>query len=626
MADAVPLTERVLTSIQLGESHFREFKSALEGPSNTKRQRDKREIAKDICSTLVAFANADGGELIVGVEDNGDITGFLISDDELVHYLLSCYKDGVHKRTPLANVRAVRLSLERKDVLYFSTQKSTTTLHQTADGRCLQRRDLETVPISVEEIQFTRGERISREYDREFIDGPQADVLDLSMVRALADQVSRGMSVEKCLQYLDLADFSQGGLKLRRAAFLLFAKEPSNWHPRLQIRILKVTGTEVKTGHEYNIKDEYIYGNVISLIEKAWDRLRPHLVQTRLSGAGRFESRVMYPELACREALINAIAHRDYSQEGRGVEIYVFDDRMEVKSPGALLSSLSIEDLKRLEGAHQSRNSLVARVLREMGYMREVGEGMRRMFELMQSNELAAPEIVSTPEAFTVALRNRPIYKPEHQLWLEEFAPLSLNREQKGIIVLGYGNRLISPNDIWNSLGLQDTEHYRQLISSLQKLNVLVTEVPKPLAQRQARSKRLNVRDVPRFRIQVPTRHATAAERVRGVRGKTALRASAVVEKSRIRPSELDHFESAARVFLANIPATADRAGLLAFLSAQGFPGDVYLPTQSGWSKGYAFVQLDTEQTAKDAIEELNGREFQGHRLVARRAFPRMNS
>ena len=119
----------------------------------------------------------------------------------------------------------------------------------------------------------------------------------------------------------------------------------------------------------------------------------------------------MYPELACREALINAIAHRDYSQEGRGIEIYVFDDRMEITSPGSLLSSLTIEDLKRREGAHQSRNSLVARVLREMGYVREVGEGMRRIFELMESNELTEPNIVSSPQTFTVTLSNRPIYR-----------------------------------------------------------------------------------------------------------------------------------------------------------------------------------------------------------------------
>lgn len=259
---------------------------------------------------------------------------------------------------------------------------------------------------------------------------------------------------------------------------------------------------------------------------------------------------------------------------------------MEIKSPGALLSSLSVEDLKRLEGAHQSRNSLVTRVLREMGYMREVGEGMRRIFHLMRSSELAEPEIASSPEAFTVVLCNRPMYKPEHQLWLEEFASLSLSREQKAIIVLGDGNRLISPNDIWNSLGLQDTKHYRQLVSSLQKLGVLITEVPKTLGQRRARAQRVNVRDVPRFKIQVPQRAAAAFGREGRVPREHGVRAGVGLPKGSKRALEIDHFESTARVFVGNLPVNTDRAGLVAFFSAQGFPGDVYLPTQAGCRKG----------------------------------------
>jgi ATP-dependent DNA helicase RecG len=203
--------------------------------------------------------------------------------------LLGSYRDGVYSKTPLTSVRAIHLRIQNKSVLYFSTSKSTTTIHHTSNGRCVQRRDLENVPISADEILFTRQEQISREYDRQFLDGAHTSDLDFNLLKALSEQVSVGMSVEKCLQYLDLADFSHGYLKLRRAALLLFANEPTKWHPRLQIRILKVLGTEIKTGEDYNISDEYIEGNILSLIERAWDKLRPHLVQTRLTGSARFE-------------------------------------------------------------------------------------------------------------------------------------------------------------------------------------------------------------------------------------------------------------------------------------------------------------------------------------------------
>ncbi len=102
-----------------------------------------------------------------------------------------------------------------------------------------------------------------------------------------------------------------------------------------------------------------------------------------------------YPEDACREALTNAIAHRDYTMEGRAIEVYVFDDRLEVRSPGALLSTVTVEGLKSLAGVHQSRNTALARTLRELGYMREMGEGFRRMFQLMRAHDLVEPEVTA---------------------------------------------------------------------------------------------------------------------------------------------------------------------------------------------------------------------------------------
>lgn len=346
--DVVNVAERARTAIGLGESHFREFKSALDGPPGSKAHRSAKAIAKDIGEALVAFANADGGELLVGVEDDGTVSGVDSLSPGQLDVLEAAPTSHVHAKTPLPPIRFARLTIESLTVLYYSIHKSTAHVHLTSDGRCVQRRDLETVPIPPEEILLGRRERESREYDRGFVDGATPSDLHHDMVKAVADQLSPGMSVEKCLQYLDLAEYLGPGLRLRRAALLLFARDPIRWHPRIQIRILKVEGTDLKTGAQYNVKsDQTVSGNILELIEKGWEGLRPQLVQTRLGNAARFESTVMYPELACREALVNAIAHRDYSDEGRGIEIFVFHDRMEVRNPGALLSSISVADLLR---------------------------------------------------------------------------------------------------------------------------------------------------------------------------------------------------------------------------------------------------------------------------------------
>jgi len=610
MVEPVLLADRIKTSIELGESHFREFKSALEGPPSQKKPRARREIAKDICSTLVGFANADGGTLLVGVEDDGLITGLSHSTDDEA-YLRACWKDGVHQKTPLSEVQVGKINEQGKDVLYFYVPKSAAFVHQTSDGRCLQRRDLETVPISVEEIQYTRLERASQEYDRQFVDSAVVNDLDAVSLATLAQQIARGMSNEKCLQYLGLADFATGVLKLRKAALLLFANDVTRWHPRSQIRLLRVSGTQLETGENYNvISEDQVQGNVVEIVENAWDKLRPYLVQTKLSPNAKFESRVMYPEYACREALINAIAHRDYSQEGRGIEIYVFDDRLEVKSPGGLLSTLSIESLKSLTGVHQSRNTFIARALREIGYMREIGEGVRRIYELMKSNELEEPEFTTDGSSFGVKLSNKALYSQQHLIWLDNFSHFSLTREQKAVIVMGYDGRVLSPNDILSGLGIVDTDDFRKIVTNLTDLGILESTMPKNKATRIAQLSGINTRDVPRFRVAVPD---PTKPHKRPAKSKKPRKLQ--------EPPKVESVSEDAKLFLGNLPSNLTKIELLNQFRAKGYAVDIHIPRQRrGGRSSYALLQFESEQEASDAMASLNGLVLGDRTLVARKA------
>ncbi len=604
MVDILVLAERVKTAIELGESHFREFKSCWEGPPGQKKPRNKREIRQDICRTVVGFANADGGSLLVGVEDDGEISGLGSDKPEYLSFLESSISDGIQGERGLENCQVHKLNLDGKSILYFSVLKSTSRILQTSDGRCLQRRDLETIPISVEELTFTRAEQKSQEYDREFVDSATVSDLNTDAVKALAETISQQMSVEKCLQHMRLAEFSEAGLRLRRAALLLFAKDIQKWHPRVQIRIMKVNGTEVGEGSDYNVIDNVdVQGNILEIIERAWDTLRPHLVQTRLTGAAKFEKKIMYPELACREALINAIAHRDYSQEGRGIELYVFDDRLEVTSPGMLLSSLSVEDLKNLIGAHQSRNTFVARVLRELGYMQEVGEGMRRIFRLMSASELSEPEIANDNSRFSVILSNKTQYSPEHVIWLESFQDFELSREEKAIVVLGYGEKHIAPSEIWEDLGIVDTDHYRRLIEGLQKKGILLTVVARNKAKSLARIGNINIRDVPRYKVAIPEKRK---------------------DSIRTRPrGKIENFDSQSRLHIGNLPREIKKEELINQFRSAGFNVDVMIPRSSRVrGSNFAFIQFDSPDEAKEALAKLDGLMVGNNRLRVSKANP----
>jgi ATP-dependent DNA helicase RecG len=406
MDDILLLADKVRNTLILGESHFREFKSAVEGRPGNKKPRLTKSICADIGEALVSFSNADGGAVLIGVEDDGTITGIPHKEAE-IQTMLHAINSHVYKDQQLPLNNASKLVLEDKIILYFSVNKGTTMIYQLPDGRCVRRKDRSTMPASIDQIQFERQEIKAREYDSQFVDGAIVTDLDLRLLQGIADQYIKGLSIERYLQQIGLAEYAQNGLRLKKAALLLFATDIDRWHPRSQVRILKVKGNKLEAGEKYNvISDDIVKGNIFELILKSWEHLRSYLAyKTEFGTNSKFEQKYIFPEDAVREVILNAIAHRDYSI-ANAIEIYIFNDRMEIKSPGALLSTLTIKNLYELEGSHESRNSLIASVLRENKLMREIGEGMKRIFSLMQEQKLEKPELYSNGLWFRVTFSN----------------------------------------------------------------------------------------------------------------------------------------------------------------------------------------------------------------------------
>ena len=268
------IQERLANDLTLGESHFREFKSALHGPDDRKQRRKVSLVATAIGETLVAFANADGGTLIVGAEDDGTISGVPYAQDE-IEVLRNAPNTHVHADTPLSGVRTHLVPTKDKTVLLFEVQKGTRYIHLTSDGRYLQRRDTDTIPVASEQIQFERHEQLSREYDRQWIDRATMADLDLDLLARVTETVAPNLSLEKCLQTLGLAEFVAGSLRLRAAALLLFSSNIDKWHPRSEIRLQQIAGSELLTGADYNvIRDETYSGNVLQLLSEGWEQIR----------------------------------------------------------------------------------------------------------------------------------------------------------------------------------------------------------------------------------------------------------------------------------------------------------------------------------------------------------------
>ena len=479
MGEILRLEERISAGIDIGESHFREFKSAwVQNPKFQPEPRAVKDICQDVGETLVSFANADGGELLVGVEDDGTITG-VPHKDELIEAIKRAYIEYVHRDSPLPRPAIGDLAIDGKRILYFSVVKSLGVIHLTANGRCLRRYDRENRPVVFEEVRAAQKESTSREYDRLFVDGVNAADLDMDLLAEVTEHIANGFSAEKLLQYLDLAEYGATGLRYRKAALLLFAKDISRWHPRCEVRIVRVQGTELGAGKHFNVSvDERIAGCIPKLVEEAWDTLRPYLARTRFQVTGFFRERLIYPESACREALVNAIAHRDYSREGSPIEIFVYDDRIDFRSPGGLLSGISIDQLKDLAQVHETRNVLIARTLRELGLMREMGEGILRMFGAMRDSELVDPELSSDQDQFVVTLRSQSIFNQQDIAWLESYKEFDLGKNEQRVVLLGRDGHLLSTNEIINVTGIVDIDDFRALSERLRWKGIMHNTKP----------------------------------------------------------------------------------------------------------------------------------------------------
>ncbi|MEW6718494.1 MAG: ATP-binding protein [Chloroflexota bacterium] len=183
------------------------------------------------------------------------------------------------------------------------------------------------------------------------------------------------------------------------------------------------------------VKREQLEAPLITLIERTFETIRPHIRERQRLVDLFFEEWLEYPTFAWQEAIINAVAHRDYGFEGVGIEVWMFDDRLEVRSPGELVEPVTLERLQKRERVHASRNPRLVRLLTDLGHMRELGEGIPRMCDVMEEEGLYPPEFrLEADVIFTVLLRNTPVYSLETRRWLRQFEPLSLSGNQKRLL------------------------------------------------------------------------------------------------------------------------------------------------------------------------------------------------
>jgi len=439
-------------------------------------RKSSRKDIKELTKHIIAFANASGGTLVIGVEDDGTITGFSKVGFQKIDQFKQIPLDYC-KSMPIVKYEVIEIeSNNSKDDLilaYHIFPSNKRVIRSTADEVFLRIGDQsrKLTHEQINNLEFDKGERY---FEEEVLDRSSIEDLDVGLLGTYKKNINTILSDKEVLE-------GRGILvdgKLTVAGMLLFGKNPSKFYSNARLRFLRYEGIKAQIGQKINlVKDINIDGPIPKVIEQAKEIISAQIrdFQT-LSKSGKFKTVPEYPEFAWLEGIVNALTHRDYSQKGEHIKVTMYDDRLEILSPGKLPN---IVDLNNMRHTRYSRNPIIARILSELGWVKELNEGVKRIYEEMENYFLKEPQY-SEPNGNAVLLRldnniiMRQIRSNEHMEKLFEKGIWdSLNEDERTIIFIAYREGKVTAKRVKEALN-RSPGYCRNLLNNLKELEVFV--------------------------------------------------------------------------------------------------------------------------------------------------------
>jgi len=361
--------------------------------------------AETLAEMIVAFANGMGGTLVIGMDEQGRVSPNAAEDlDPILQRAFSLCEPPFRA----ADLPAWHWEdTPRGSVVTLVVQP--TPYQMTVGGRrAYVRSGAINVPLTPDQAAL-RHRDSAPSYEDEPVAGATLDDLDDAIIEEYQrNRIKRGPRGEVLTRQELLRDAGAidpaGNPTV--AGLLLFGKAPQHFLPQDGVVLVRFRGASIKdaalSAERYSRRLE-IVGPAARLVETTWEALFAEIHgQSTTNGLARQEH-YDYPPEAVREAVVNAICHRDYAVSGQRIEIRLFDDRLEIISPGGLPGHITLDNIL---DEHYSRNPRLVRGLYYWGYIEELGQGMDIIYEAMRRDHHPAPEFRDTGRAFTVILRN----------------------------------------------------------------------------------------------------------------------------------------------------------------------------------------------------------------------------
>lgn len=356
-----------------------------------------------LAETAVALANTDGGAIVIGLDGDGAYCGPVAQDalDRALH-------DLPHHCAPPIETRRASLDTPDGPVSVLRVSRSP-RVHAVRDGRVFARTCTGNRMLDGAEIRRLVSARALGDFEAEIVPGATPADLDPELLADFllhrAQRIGgpvRGTEPDLLIRAGVIA--SDFGVTV--AGMLLFGREPSRWLPDGGAVLKRYIGPAASADHGVRPAVERRFdGPLVALVEALWDAIRQQMREPA-DGTPAEE----YPSGVVREALVNAVCHRDYRLRGDCIEVRLYADRLEITSPGGLPGFLS---LSHLAAGRFSRNPRLVWSFYHWRYAEASGSGMARMNALCDEHALPRPRFEASEYTVTVRLASARAARPD---------------------------------------------------------------------------------------------------------------------------------------------------------------------------------------------------------------------
>ncbi len=373
--------------IKSGENQELEFKESFHSQQK-------------ICQILCGLGNTNGGMIIFGVSNERKIMGISENLDEFQRKIANANQ--CLSPTPIISIETHKI--EKKEVIIVIIQRAIDGIYYMFDGAIYVRIGSTTKKLDGQNhLVFLRNKQILS-FDETYENDAKIEDLDLDNIK----EYLKSRDQKDFLDTHTIEDFliskrlasKNGTLKIKNSAVLLFAKNPQDFYPQSETKFVKFKGEEPVDILSHHLIQKNLFLSIEEMIKLVKDNISKSI---KMSGEPKRKEEYEYPLEAIREAIVNTVAHRDYFSKD-SIQIYIFDNRIEITNPCSLPQGLS----KELFGSISvQRNPITYRFLRDMGYVEGLGTGVPRMKNYMRKAGLKDPDFIFTESFFRIIFYNK---------------------------------------------------------------------------------------------------------------------------------------------------------------------------------------------------------------------------